>query len=363
MPHTPLSPDSEVGTLIHRLGYAGLVPFVVLALLLWIVTPEAHPFVAIALTAYAATITSPLGGIHWGMAVDARNVYVPIHKMPNAQGEDPNQVPGLHAVDYTSGEVRWSFTSVGDCSGDRKARVPTCHANTGLSSPPTVIDGAVFAGSVDGFLRAFDAATGAILWQYDKAPNLLGIMQAKQDWYDAEVAEFWRAWYRDVFDLRTANEFGLAVWGVILNLPLYVDESASPADYPAFGFASYGMNFDNGNFATDVPGANTLTLDQRRIVLRLRYYQLTTRATIPEINRILADVFGPGVCYALDGYNMTMTYVWVVPQPSALLNLLRDFDILPRPAGVSISTTDANLEGFEFANYGYNFDNGNFVGA
>jgi polyvinyl alcohol dehydrogenase (cytochrome) len=118
---------------------------------------------------------SPLGGIHWGMAVDARNVYVPIHKMPDAQGNDPNQTPGLHAVDYTTGEVRWSYIAEADCSGDRKARVPTCHANTGLSSPPTVIDGAVFAGSVDGFLRAFDTATGALLWQYDVARPLTGV--------------------------------------------------------------------------------------------------------------------------------------------------------------------------------------------
>jgi len=118
---------------------------------------------------------SPLGGIHWGMAVDGRNVFVPIHKFPDAQGNDPNQTPGLHAVDYTTGEVRWSFVAEADCSGDRRARVPTCHANTGLSSPPTVIDGAVFAGSVDGFLRAFDAGTGQLLWQYDVARPLTGV--------------------------------------------------------------------------------------------------------------------------------------------------------------------------------------------
>ena len=118
---------------------------------------------------------SPLGGIHWGMAVDSRNVYVPIHKMPNAQGEDPNQTPGLHAVDFNTGQVRWSFTATGDCSSDRKERVPTCNANTGLSSPPTVIDGAVFAGSVDGFLRAFDTTTGALLWQFDVARPLTGV--------------------------------------------------------------------------------------------------------------------------------------------------------------------------------------------
>ena len=69
MPHTPITPDSDVGLLIRRLGYAGLIPFVVLALLMWIVTAQAHPFVAIALTSYAATIAAFLGGIHWGIGL------------------------------------------------------------------------------------------------------------------------------------------------------------------------------------------------------------------------------------------------------------------------------------------------------
>ena len=69
MPYTPITPDSQAGVLIQRLGYAGLIPFVVLAVLLWIVTPEAHPYVALALSAYAATITSFLGGIHWGIGL------------------------------------------------------------------------------------------------------------------------------------------------------------------------------------------------------------------------------------------------------------------------------------------------------
>jgi hypothetical protein len=69
MPHTLLTPDSDIGVLIQRLGYGGLIPFVVLALLLWIVTPEAHPYVALALSGYAATITSFLGGIHWGIGL------------------------------------------------------------------------------------------------------------------------------------------------------------------------------------------------------------------------------------------------------------------------------------------------------
>ena len=52
---------------INRLGYAGLIPFILLAALMWLVDAELLPFVAIALSGYAATIASFLGGVHWGI--------------------------------------------------------------------------------------------------------------------------------------------------------------------------------------------------------------------------------------------------------------------------------------------------------
>ena len=52
-----------------RLGYAGLLPFVAGAALIWIVRADAHPYVAAALSAYAAVILSFLGGIHWGFGM------------------------------------------------------------------------------------------------------------------------------------------------------------------------------------------------------------------------------------------------------------------------------------------------------
>ncbi len=55
-----------------RLAYAGLLPFVIGALLLWIVRPDAHPYVAAALSAYAGVIVSFLGGIHWGFGFRAQ---------------------------------------------------------------------------------------------------------------------------------------------------------------------------------------------------------------------------------------------------------------------------------------------------
>jgi len=61
-------PATTPPTWALRLGYAGLIPFVVGAVFVWIVSAEAHPYVTLGLAAYAATIVSFLGGIHWGVA-------------------------------------------------------------------------------------------------------------------------------------------------------------------------------------------------------------------------------------------------------------------------------------------------------
>jgi Protein of unknown function (DUF3429) len=59
--------DPDDAALARTLGQAGLIPFVLLAALLWLVDVDLQPWVAIAMTAYAALITAFLGGIHWGI--------------------------------------------------------------------------------------------------------------------------------------------------------------------------------------------------------------------------------------------------------------------------------------------------------
>ncbi len=51
-------PEDSTWALIRRLGYAGLIPFVFLALCLWLVGPELHPYVALAMQGYGAVIVS-----------------------------------------------------------------------------------------------------------------------------------------------------------------------------------------------------------------------------------------------------------------------------------------------------------------
>ena len=70
MPAVPVDAASaKPGDLARRLGYAGLLPFIGGALLVWLVRADVHAYVALALSSYAALILSFLGGMHWGLAM------------------------------------------------------------------------------------------------------------------------------------------------------------------------------------------------------------------------------------------------------------------------------------------------------
>lgn len=104
-----------------------------------------------------------LGGIHWGMATDGKRVYAA--NADNKYGIDPKvdslfkPAPGLFAVDLATGNVAW------------KTPAPACDGKKGCleanSAAPTVIPGVVFAGTLDGHIRAYSATDGKILWDYD----------------------------------------------------------------------------------------------------------------------------------------------------------------------------------------------------
>lgn len=64
---------SEPSELAHKLGYAGLAPFIGGALFIWLLSGRLEPapfnFVVEAVTTYAALIVSFLGGIPWGLVM------------------------------------------------------------------------------------------------------------------------------------------------------------------------------------------------------------------------------------------------------------------------------------------------------
>jgi polyvinyl alcohol dehydrogenase (cytochrome) len=71
--------------------------------------------------------------------------------------------PGLYAIDLVSGQVAWSSPAVASVCAGRA----NCFAAN--SAAPTVIPGVVFAGGLDGHIRAHAAGDGHVLWDFDTA--------------------------------------------------------------------------------------------------------------------------------------------------------------------------------------------------
>lgn len=207
----------------------------------------------------------------------------------------------------------------------------------------------------------------ALLWQYEDAQHLQALLRQKNHWYETFQTAFWQNWYDDVFNLDTANDFGLSVWAIILDVPISLGVAGS-GKRAVWGFGKHNGNFSlwdrhknsfGTNFGRDGDIAFALTSSQRRLILKLRYFQLISRGTISEINYVLKNLFGNGV-YVLDGEDMSFSYVFnFVPAAQTLL-VLEKFDLLPRPAGVKHKILIQPKNSFGFDPYYLNYNQGNF---
>ena len=113
-----------------------------------------------------------LGGIQFGPAADSRNAYVAVS---DYRAPRPDSVGGLTAIRLVDGEVVWHKPGF-RCRAGRNGCSPA------QSAAVTVIPGAVFSGSLDGYIRAYSTMDGTVLWSYDTArefPDTVNGVSAK----------------------------------------------------------------------------------------------------------------------------------------------------------------------------------------
>jgi polyvinyl alcohol dehydrogenase (cytochrome) len=128
------------------------------------------------------------GGVQWGSAADAKNVYVAVSDVrmypvpkgtPGAQDSftgvsfalDPKVGGGLFALKLDTGEIAWQTPHPG--CGNK----PGC--SPAQSAAVTVIPGVVFSGGLDGHLRAYSTNDGRIIWDVDTQMEFKTVNQVK----------------------------------------------------------------------------------------------------------------------------------------------------------------------------------------
>jgi hypothetical protein len=145
----------------------------------------------------------------------------------------------------------------------------------------------------------------SLKWQQQNAPNLTSLLTQKSNWYAKYQNQFWQQWTANVFDLRTAQPFGILIWCIILGVPsqlfgLYGNSRAwayGPKRenyvYSGPSPAPSGENVLGGNYAG---GGNTsiLNIQEARWALQLRYASLVSNGRIAYINKMLNWIFNNG---------------------------------------------------------------------
>ena len=100
---------------------------------------------------------SALGGLEWGSAADSTVGYFPVSDIMLGQ----EAAGGLHALKLENGEPIWEARpSRADCK-DPKNCVQA------QSAAITLIPGAIFSGTTNGIMRAYDTRDGRVIWTYD----------------------------------------------------------------------------------------------------------------------------------------------------------------------------------------------------
>ncbi len=106
-----------------------------------------------------------MGGIHFGMSSEGESLYVPIydsHLTPYGATYSETGFPGISMIDAATGRVTWRAKPTSDCN-----ERPMCEE--GVSAATTAIPGAVLAGSISGWMRAYDRRSGDVIWAVDTA--------------------------------------------------------------------------------------------------------------------------------------------------------------------------------------------------
>lgn len=178
----------------------------------------------------------------------------------------------------------------------------------------------------------------AILWQYNNADNLISIVDYMQSLYDKANVEFWNNWFDDVFNIDTANDFGLEIWSRILDLDAGI--SFEPQEgKTAFGFGRERRNFQKeSNFGARDGGYVGFNTEQKRLLVKARIFELTKSPTLTNINKWLKDNMwkGESRVYVWDTLDMRTAIYTFGYQPDAnLLFLMNNIDFLPRPSTVN----------------------------
>lgn len=199
-----------------------------------------------------------------------------------------------------------------------------------------------------------------ILSQYAQSATLVQLIQNMNSYIDP--AANIQAFYNTVWNVDTAEGFGLDIWGRIVGLPngrvVPIPGTAGafgfkntdiPADWQNFGNvnqAGTGGPFFNGEVTT---GGYKLNDPSFKVLILTKALANIVATTAPALNQLIRNLFpGRGRCYTLDLGKMKMRFVFEFKLTTIEYAILAYSGVLPSPGGVGISILQVSANTFGF---------------
>lgn len=199
-----------------------------------------------------------------------------------------------------------------------------------------------------------------VLSQYDNSPRILALIEGFNSRVDP--APDIDAFYRAVFDPRTATGWGLDVWGRIVGVGRLVTLEGSSQ---AFGFYGSGlMPFGQAPFWSDNVTSNYRLADEAfRLLVFMGAAINITDGTLASLNKIMSRFFADrGRAMVLHVGTMKIRFLFRFQLKPYERALLSQENVPPKPAGVGFDVYDVSVKTFGFFGSGLMpFGQGSFV--
>lgn len=176
-----------------------------------------------------------------------------------------------------------------------------------------------------------------VLSQYSCAPTLNALIEAWNQTLDP--TRLIETWFTNVWNLDTAQGYGLDVWGRIVGVERVLTLSTDSF----FGFAEpQDLTLQPFNAAPWYSGTQTtsnyrLSDDAFRQLINAKALANITDGSITSLNAILMTLFaGQGDVWVADTGTMTLTYTFNFAPSAVQVSLIQSSGVLMRPAGVRV---------------------------
>jgi Protein of unknown function (DUF2612) len=145
--------------------------------------------------------------------------------------------------------------------------------------------------------------------------------------------------YDMIWNIQSAEGYGLDVWGRIVGVSRTLNIPGSP-NYIGFKEANTWTGFGQGGFYSGGSITSNVILDDddyRRLILAKAAANISD-GSIPTVNKILLALFpARGAAYVADNQNMSLTYTFKFALSPVDLAIVATSGVLPNPTGVAIN--------------------------